>query len=65
MGRIENIMYVLVLDSSYSMKGKRWNDVIAESKRFLGHLSGDQNLKSNSKVSIITYSSDAVLSFEN
>lgn len=65
MGRIENIMYILVLDSSGSMYGKKWDDVIAESKRFLGLLSSDQNLKDNSKVSIITYSSEAVLCFEN
>jgi Mg-chelatase subunit ChlD len=28
-------MYILVLDSSGSMEGKRWQDVLAESKRFL------------------------------
>jgi Mg-chelatase subunit ChlD len=34
----ENIMYILVLDSSGSMEGKKWQDVMAESKQFLEKL---------------------------
>jgi hypothetical protein len=35
LGISENIMYILVLDSSGSMKGKNWQDVLDESKKFL------------------------------
>ncbi len=34
----EKIMYILVLDSSGSMKGKRWENVLGESKQFLEKL---------------------------
>ena len=34
----EKIMYILVLDSSGSMEGKRWENVLGESKQFLEKL---------------------------
>lgn len=57
-------MYILVLDSSGSMSGTPWGDVLRESKRFLGILSESELIENHTKVSIITYSNDSVLNCE-
>jgi hypothetical protein len=66
MGSVENTMYILVLDKSSSMKTRnKWVDLIAESKRFLELIVNDQILKSNTKITIITYNDDITLNCEN
>ena len=66
MGSVESTMYILVLDKSSSMKRRsKWIDLIAESKRFLGLIENDPILKSNTKITIITYNDDITLNCEN
>jgi hypothetical protein len=66
MGSVETTMYILVLDKSISMKsGSKWVDLIAESRRFLGIIENDPILKSNTKITIITYHDDAIVDCEN
>ena len=43
----------------------KWIDLIAESKRFLGLIENDPILKSNTKITIITYNDDITLNCEN
>jgi Mg-chelatase subunit ChlD len=66
MGSVESTMYILVLDKSSSMKTRsKWVDLIAESKRFLGLIENDPILKSNTKITIITYNDDITINCEN
>lgn len=59
-------MYILVLDSSGSMlSNSKWENLLNEARRFIGELEKDPLLKSNSKVTIITYNDDPVLVCEN
>jgi hypothetical protein len=66
MGSVESTMYILVLDKSSSMKTRnKWIDLIAECKRFLELIENDPVLKSNTKITIITYNNDITLNCEN
>jgi uncharacterized protein YegL len=58
-------MYIFLLDSSTSMRGERWNNVMKELENFLTILEKDSVLKMYSKISIITYSKDSVTACEN
>jgi hypothetical protein len=66
MGEVENTMYILVLDKSSSMKSKsKWVNLIAETERFLGILENDPILKSNSRITIITYHDEVTVNCQN
>jgi hypothetical protein len=53
-----NTMYLLLLDESGSMDGSDWDSLIIASKLFASEVSAD-GLKQCSRISIITYGSDA------
>ena len=59
-----NTMYLLLLDESASMGGSSWDCLISASKLFASEVSAD-GLKNFSRISIITYSSNAKVHKEN
>jgi uncharacterized protein YegL len=54
----------MMLDSSSSMEGKRWTDLLYAYKKFVNHLAGNNDLKVNSKLTVITFNSAANIVFQ-
>ena len=69
-GSVLNTFYVLMLDNSGSMDEEdsngqsKWRNLTMAVSQFIANIEKDNLLKINSKVSIITYNSDAKLEVE-
>ncbi len=53
-----------MLDESFSMKDTPWNDLMNSVQTFLSILAGNNEYKTNGKVTCITYHEDAILRFQ-
>ncbi len=62
---MDKTMFILLLDSSGSMEGKRWQSLMQEFEKFVKTFHNDHVLKMNSTISIIVYNGDAHLVCEN
>ena len=40
------------------MEGKRWTDLLSAYKKFVNHLAGNNDLKVNSKLTVITFNNN-------
>ncbi len=61
---VGKVHYILMLDESGSMSGTKWQDLINSVQNFLSTLAGNNEYKTNGRVTCITYNSKAILHFQ-
>jgi uncharacterized protein YegL len=54
----------MMLDASGSMGGKKWTDLISSFKKFVNHLEGNDDLRRNSEMTVITFDNTANIVFQ-
>ena len=53
-----------MLDDSGSMRGEPWNDLMDAFSKFIYILENDNNLRNNSKITVINHNGSSVIYFE-
>ena len=54
----------MMLDASGSMNGTKWTDLISSFRKFVIHLEGNDDLRRNSEMTVITFDDTANIVFQ-
>ena len=53
-----------MLDDSGSMKGEPWDDLMKAFTKFMSILEKDENMRNNSRISVINHNHKSIIYFE-